>query len=258
MSKLTATLTSFGLSASEAVVYECGLKEGAQTVAEFSRLLGMNRVTVYHALNQLEQKGLIQKRTENGKLTVSVLREEGMKAYFTFEEAKLQNKKEMIADMFDRLPKAGKKLVRPEIEYFSGFEGITMALEIAFRTPSRHWDILSPKNNFFSQVDEEYAQYYLAERRKRKMTNRTLWENTWSVGHFTAQILQERNPRYIPEKYNGTFHSVMILFDTRALFISSRKEMQAVLINSADIYSTFQMQFQSLWDQSTPLQVEKS
>jgi hypothetical protein len=40
MSKLTTTLISFGLSSSEAAVYECGLKEGAQTVAELSRLLG--------------------------------------------------------------------------------------------------------------------------------------------------------------------------------------------------------------------------
>jgi sugar-specific transcriptional regulator TrmB len=215
MSKLTTTLISFGLSSSEAAVYECGLKEGVQTVAEISRLLGMNRVTVYHALHQLEQKGLLQKRTENGKLTVSVLREEGMNAYFAFEEAKLQNKKEEIAEMFARLPKTGKKSSKPEIEYFSGFEGITLALEIAFRTPSRHWDILAPKNNFFSQVDEEYAQYYLAERKKRNMTNRTLWENTWDVGHFTEKILQERNPRYIPEKYNGTFQSVMILFVRR-------------------------------------------
>ncbi len=250
MSKLTTILKSFGLSSSEAVVYECGLKEGAQSVAELSRLLGMNRATIYHAVYQLEQKGLLQKRTENGKLLVSMLREEGMKAYFSFEEEKLANKKEAVADIFKSLPKLEKKSAKPEIEYFSGFEGVAMALEIAFRTPSRHWDILAPKNNFFSQIDEEYAQYYLTERKKRKMTNRTLWENTWNIKGFTPQVLQERNPRYIPEKYNGTFHSVMILFDTRALFISSKKEMQALLINSADIYSTLQMQFQSLWDQS--------
>lgn len=254
MTKLITTLVSFGLSSSEAAVYECGLKDGAQTAAEFSRLLGMNRVTVYHALNQLEQKGLVQKRTENGKLTVSMLREEGMKAYFAFEEEKLKNKKEAVAEMFSRFPKARKKEPKPEIEYFSGFDGVTMALEIAFRTPSKHWDILAPKNNFFAQIDEEYAEYYLAERKRRKMTNRTLWENTWNITSMSAKVLQERNPRYIPEKYNGTFKSVMVLFDNRALFISSKKEMQAVLINSADIYSTLQMQFQSLWDQSTPLQ----
>ena len=93
MSKLKTILTSFGLSPSEASIYECGLKEGDTDIAHLSRLLTMNRATAYHAVHQLEQKGLLQKRIQNGKLVVSMLREEGMQAYFSYEESKLREHK---------------------------------------------------------------------------------------------------------------------------------------------------------------------
>ena len=142
--------------------------------------------------------------------------------------------------------------MQPDIEYFSGFEGVRMALEIAFRAKSNHRDILAPKNNFFSEIDETYALYYLAERKKRHITARTLWEKTPAKQALRAEVLRERNPRFLPEKYTGTFRSVMILFDNRALFVSTTKEMQAILVNSIDVCSTLKLQFNILWDVSEP------
>jgi sugar-specific transcriptional regulator TrmB len=250
MSQLTSTLQSFGLSHTEAVVYECGLKEGDTDVAHISRLLGLNRATVYHAIHELERRGLLLKRTENGKLMISMLREEGIKAYFNFEEAKLRERKDALERLFERMPKAKGKGGMPEIEYFTGFTGVKMALEIALRAKGRKWDILAPKHNFFSEADEDFAAYYLAERRKRRIVSRSLWEKTKDVVHVSEEVMRERNPRYLPRRYNGSFTSVMILFDERALFISSTKEMQAILINSSDIASTLRMQFDALWSSS--------
>jgi sugar-specific transcriptional regulator TrmB len=247
MSQLTSTLQSFGLSHTEALVYECGLREGDSDVAHISRLLGLNRATVYHAIHELERRGLLLKRTENGKLMISMLREEGIKAYFNFEEAKLRERKDALERLFERMPKAKGKGGVPEIEYFTGFAGVKMALEIAFRAKSKRWDILAPKRNFFSEIDEDYARYYLLERKRRRIVSRSLWEKTKESIRLSEEVLRERNPRYLPRKYTGTFSSAVILFDERALFVSSTKEMQAILINSADIVSTLRMQFDALW-----------
>jgi sugar-specific transcriptional regulator TrmB len=252
MSRLTTTLTSLGFSSSEARVYESSLREETTDVPTLSRLLGMNRATVYHAVHSLEQKGFLQKRIENGRLLISALREEGVEGFFSFETSRLLEQKKSLESLFASLPKQAQRNKAPAIEYFSGVEGVRMALEIAFRTKSKHWDILAPKQNFFSEMSEEYADYYLGERRKRHLTARTLWENSFGTARLSSEVVRERNPRFLPKTLAVPFRSVMILFDTRALFVSSIKEMQATLINSSDICSTLQMQFDALWSISTP------
>ncbi len=250
MTHITAALTSFGFSATEAAVYEAGLRQGACTVATLSRLLGMNRATTYHHLHVLEQRGLAHKRMENGRLVVTMAREEGLRALFNFEEAQYKERKERLLEVCAKLPapKAAERM--PDVQYFSGLAGIRMALEIAFRTKSTHWDILAPKKNFFSDIDEAYAAYYLKERKDRRITSRSLWEKTSENVRVSRDVIKERQPRFIPKVHMLPFHAVLILFDTRALFISSVREMQAVLINSADISSTLQMQFNVLWELS--------
>ncbi len=248
MSAIISTLTAIGLSAKEAMLYEAGLKNGESDVPTLARLLGMNRATVYHHLHTLERRGLLYKRIENGRMVVTMAREEGLRALFAYEEHALQEHKERLETLLQKLPKATRVAARPDVQYFSGLEGIRMALEIAFRTKTKHWDIIAPKKNFFSDIDEEYAAYYLSERKRRKITSHSLWEKTSENIRLSQDVIRERQPRYLPKEHLIPFRSVLILFDTRALFISSTNEMQAVLINSSDIHSTLQMQFSVLWN----------
>lgn len=247
MTYITATLKYFGLSETEARVYEAGIRRGETDIATLSRLLGMNRATTYHNIHALEQKALVYKRIENGRLVVTMAREEGLQSLFNFEEAKFKERKDRIQELFKRLPAQKQMMKEPDVQYFSGNEGVRMALEIAYRTKSKHWDIIAPRNNFFSEIDEEYAAYYLSERKKRKISSRSIWERTSENVRLNEEIIKERNPKYLPKGHDTPFRAVLILFDTRALFISSTQEKQAVLINSADICSTLQMQFNVLW-----------
>lgn len=246
MSKFTTALQAYGLSLTEARVYEAGLKEGEVTVSQLSQELSLNRATTYHAVHELATRGLLKKRTENGTLIISMIRND-VDSFFLYEEKKLQERKESLHYFFKHLPAPKKKEKTPDVEYFSGFDGVRMALEIALRAKSHHWDIIAPKNNFFSEIDEDYSNYYLLERKRRKITSRSLWENS-EKRTTRIETIKERNPRYIPKQHQGSFHSILILFDKKALFISSAKEMQATLINSPSIYSTLQMQFNALWD----------
>ena len=256
MTVITSSLVALGLAEAEAALYEVGLRQGETDVATLSRVLHMNRATAYHYIHSLEQKGLVHKRTENGRILISMLREEGLQSYFDFEEAKAAERKQQLQALFARLPAQKKAENRPDVQYFSGYEGVRMALEIAFRATSKHWDIIAPKKNFFSDIEESYATYYLAQRKRRGISSRSLWEKTAENIRVSNEIARERAPRYLPKKYTSPFHAVLILFDSRALFISSTKEMQAVLINSADMCSTLQMQFNVLWKLSEPAQMQ--
>lgn len=247
MTYITSTLKYFGLSDTEARVYEAGIRQGETDIATLSRVLGMNRATTYHNIHALERRGLVYKRVENGRLVVTMAREEGLQSLFNFEEAKFKERKENMQELLKRLPEKKRITQVPDVQYFSGDEGVKMALEIAYRTKSRHWDIIAPRNNFFSEIDEEYAAYYLTERKKRKISSRSIWEKTSENARLNQEIVRERNPRYLPKSHNSPFRAVLILFDTRALFISSAKEKQAMLINSSDVCSTLQMQFDVLW-----------
>ncbi|KND51455.1 MAG: hypothetical protein ABA06_04070 [Parcubacteria bacterium C7867-001] len=250
MSKLTTTLESLGLTKSEARAYEAGLAQDSCSIERLSRVLGMNRATLYHALYELEKKGLARKRTENGKLLVSMVREEGLRAFLAEEERSLEERKEAITSIIERLPKPKGGPTLPDVEYFSGMEGISMALDIAFRAKSKRWDVIAPKTNFFSEADEDFAEFYLRERKRRGIVARSLWEKTEKNIRVSQEVMKERRPRYLPQAYNGRFKGIVILFDTRVLFVSSFEEKQAILINSEDMHSTLSVMFDSLWSAS--------
>lgn len=258
MSAFTRALEESGLSHTEAIVYEAGLKEGETDISRLSMVLNLNRATAYHAVHELAQRGLLSKRIENGRLVISMIKEDVAETLFNYEEEKMKERKLTLHQFFKNIPSPRRKSKEPDAEYFTGFDGIRMALERAFRAKSRRWDIIAPRHNFFSEVDEQYASYYLAERKKRGIVSRTLWEKTAASGRLRGNLIKERQPRYLPDSCSGTFNSVIILFDGQVLLISSTKEMQAMLVNSPDLYSIFKMQFNILWDISKPVTESKA
>ena len=248
MTRLAKLLLDIGLTETETTVFDHLYHNGRNTASTISLTLSKNRATIYHALHSLTTKGLLLIEKENGTNYFSVPNKEIFSSYFEHKEEMIHNHKKDVEEYMTKNKPLIKKS-KETTEFYTGDEGIRMALEKAFRCKTKRWDIIAPKNNFFTNINEEFADYYINSRKKYKILSRSLWERTKNKPLLVSKILQEeRNPRYLDEKASGSFSSILILYDNSALCISSHKERTAIIIQSESMHSVLKMQFDLLYD----------
>lgn len=250
MSQIKNILHKLGLTDTEIEIYLSGLAYDKIGVKELEKTTRINRTTIYHALDTLLQKGLVSKR-ESGtgaKLLFSMTEPENIKKFLDREIKLLQEKKLEVDSIIPLLlDRTGQKAEDFKVSHFEGIEGIKLVVEEALYCRSREWSIIAPKINFFSQFDRTYARYYLKTRKENRIKARSLWEYSPDSRALTSEELRDREPRYLPKNLRGQFQSVIIIFDDKVAFISSLKNLSAILIQSREIQETMTALFSGLW-----------
>ena len=250
MNQIKNSLHRLGLTETEAEIYLAGLSYDAVSVKELEKTTRINRTTIYHALDTLVQKGLVSKRESGAgvKLLFSMASPENIKKFLDGEIKRIQEKKEQIDVILPLLMERAKQKEEIfKVSHFEGIEGVKLVIEEALYCRSRTWDIIAPKKNFFSEFDSAYARYYLKTRKANQIKSRSLWEYNPDSRSLTAEELADRKPRYLPQEMHGHFKSVVIVFDDKTLFISSIKNLSAILIQSEEINETMSAIFSGLW-----------
>lgn len=250
MSRLTTLLTGIGLGDTEVKVFDHLYHNGERSASTISTTLSLNRATCYHALHTLGERGFVVSETKNGTKYFSITEGDILLQYFEYEKEKLEHHK---SDFKDYLQTHKPKVAKGEEStmLYSGEEGIRVALEKAFKCTSKKWCVIAPKNNFFTGSTEDFATYYLERRKKYKIHARSLWETPKTGSPSVKKIInEERSPRYL-SKNAPSFTSMVILFDSSALFISSYQERSAILVNSESVASLLKMQFEELYKIAT-------
>jgi sugar-specific transcriptional regulator TrmB len=250
MEQIEKILSKMGLNDTEIGIYLAGLSYDFLGVKELEKATRINRTTIYHALGTLMTKGLVAKK-ESGtgaKLLFSMTGPENIKKILDREiEILNERKKEMdkIIPLLKGRAKSREEAIK--VSHFEGAEGIKLVVEEALYCRSREWKIIAPKKNFFSDFDPDYARYYLNTRKSRGIKAMSLWEYSPSNRALTAEEQRERNPRYLPKEMHGLFQSVIIMFDDKTAFISSLKNISAILIQSEEMNKTMSAMFLGLW-----------
>ena len=117
MNKLYKELKTFGLSEHESLVYMTLLETGEANIAQLTKKSGVNRSTVYLAIDSLKEKGLI-----------SAIKKK--KTLFYAEDPrkmidKLEEKKEILNKAMPSFLAAFALLdKKPDIRFFEGEDGI--------------------------------------------------------------------------------------------------------------------------------------
>lgn len=248
MEKVKTILKNIGLTETEMNVYLVGLSYPSVGVSELEKQTRIKRTTIYHALNTLMRKGLAAKKESAGKLAFIMTRPENIKRLIEKEIKMLQAHEQELDEI---IPLLSRRMAEKEgemaVSHYEGEEGVKLVIEEALYCRSRHWDIIAPAKNYFSEFSKEYAKYFLETRRQRNLTARSLWEYDFSRRILTREEIKNRNPRYLPEIMHGRFKSVIIIFDDKVAFISSLKELSAIMIQSEEIKNTMTAMFEGLW-----------
>lgn len=246
-SNLLRFLSDLGLSATEQQLYLAGLETSEATVDWLIQKTGINRTTSYHALGTLEQKGFCHQSKQQGRLVYVMSEPADLEAIIKSRENTLSQQKLQLQKLIPFFPSKETTDEHIQTEQFTGEDGVKQAIEKALYCKSRQWNIIAPKDNFFSQVDKTYARYFMQTRHERGIQSRTLWETNKSMDSLSLKDLRERKPRYLPPEFSKQFKSVVILFDNKALFITSKAKQTAVIVHSREIVQTLSVMFEALW-----------
>lgn len=226
----------------EAKVFTSVGVSGSLTATQVASLTLINRATVYHFLTLLTQKGLLYREQVNGIYVYTLCNEESLSGYVDKQIYELEEAKDTLSMLVRKLPK--RSLAKEtSVQMFQGEEGVKLAFEMAFQAKKKEWDVIAPKKNYLSEVDEPFMARYLKKR--KKIVTRTLWESSFGVA--TKEIVKERNIRYLSKEYQAVFTSLIIIFDSSALFVSAYKEQTASLVTSESIVSTLRVLFDMAW-----------
>lgn len=253
MKSLTTFLQSLGLSSTESNVYLAGLKEAA-TVEDFADNLAIKKSTLYHALSTLQDKGLAQSERRDGRLIFTMTAPENLNDYIAHQARELENQQITLERLLPLFPAPkNTNSISYKVEHYQSIEGAKAIVDNALNCKSQQWRIIAPRQNFFSDYDKDYAKYFLAKRRAHKIKAKTLWEAPLSQktkGNLSLGEIVTRNPRYLPSEYRGKFQSVIIIFDDSIAFISSLKNTESLLVQSAEFTSTMTVMFDAIWANS--------
>ena len=247
------TLEEYGLTSTEARLYAAGLRLSPCTIPELAKETQIKRPTIYHAINTLSEKGLVNEK-KNGTKTVFIMTNpEHINSLVETRRVHLDAQMKQLEILIPLLTASQQNLKRAfNVTHQHGVKGMKMVMDSAFRSKGRHWDIIAPYQNFLRSLGPEYSEQYLRTRKVRNITSRTLWENGFKGRKLTEEEQIERNPRYMPKTLQGKFTSMLILFDDKIAIFSSDEDLSAILIESKEIHAMFQAMFECLWEYSEP------
>jgi len=256
MADANALLASLGLTKTEISVYRAGLLLSPASATELARKTGIKRPTVYHALETLMLKGLAAKKGSGARLAFTMAEPKHLKSLVDRQIDTLERRKTTIDDLVPLLTKHAAPS-KVDVAHYEGLEGVRAVVEEALYCRSKRWEIIAPKENFFSQFDKAYTKYFLETRDRRGIVARSLWEKGLPRHVLSERELKQRNPRWLPDAMKGAFRSLIILFDDKVAIVSSYDALSAILIRSEEINATFTAMFDALWAGAEPYRPPK-
>lgn len=240
------TLARLGLVDSEIKVY-LAMLGGARKVAEIMKTTRQKRPTVYYALAKLAERGLLRKTGRADE----PYQPEPAERLRTVAENRVKEAGEIAKEIDGLIPHLGPKsgrLEKPQVAFYEGVEAVKNVIMETLYCKDRHIDSIAPRDNFFWGIGQSFAASYVAERARRKIKTRNLWEAPIDPKRMREQDYRGLSEiRVLPKVMHGRFSTTVFLFDDKTLYISSLKNAYALLVTSQEHHDAMTAMFDGLW-----------
>ena len=248
MKQAKEILTELGLSDSEVSLYVSLVKGGALTARELMRDTGAKRPTVYYALRQLQERGLVSKTGSVGVERFQAEDPHTLTNLISFKKQHLEKIENELKDVIPLLRLGGEPHEgMPGIHFFEGDTAVKQIITETLYGRDRHIDSLAPSDNFFWQIGQEFSADYISQRVRKKISTRNLWEEPLEPEIMLRSYKGLSQVRILPEVMRGKFKTTIFLYDDKVLYISSRKAGYALLVKSKEHYETMKAMYDGLW-----------
>lgn len=237
---LQNVLTDLGLTDKEAKVYLAALELGPSTVSDLSVRSKVNRVSCYHIIEKLMERGYLSTYTENK-----------VKIYAATEPDLIrQDIREKYLRLKQALPDLRRlhgKTSHPRVRYYEGIEGIKKV----------YLDTLTAKSEILNYADSKsirhywpsYDQDYVLERVKRRIYLRGIAPDD-NYGKEVASKNADyfREIRLVPPGQYAFHNEINIYDDKVALTSFGQEEVLGMIIESQEIAETQRAIFMLAWN----------
>lgn len=248
-----ALLTKLGLSDTEATIYLTLLAYGALTAQETLVRIGGKRPTVYYALRQLVNRGLVRSVAAHGTHRFQAATPDALVSLVGMKRQELEGLNQELSEQLSSFPIAQGTTLKPIVTFVEGVAAMKQAVMDTLYTRSKHIDIITPKDNFFWQVGPTFSPAYIDERVRRKITTRNLWEEPLKPEILARSYQGLSTIRILPKIMHGMFASTVFMFDQTVMYISSLKAANILRVDSEEHTNLMCTMFEGLWVGSTEM-----
>lgn len=248
MEKSNEVLEQLGLSASEVQLFLTLVQRGALTARELTKLTRAKRPTVYYALRQLMDRGLVTRRGAAAAERFQAEPPESLQTLVSLRQQEVSSLSEKVAALIPHLQTAPTAHEgTPGVLFFEGADAMKRAIMDTLYCKSGHIDSLAPADNFFWQIGQEFSQRYIDERVRRAITTRNLWEKPLEPKILLKSYHGLSQVKILPAVMHGAFRTTIFLYDQEVMYISSVESGYVLIVKSREHYELMKAVYEALW-----------
>jgi len=235
------SLQIYGLEEKEIKVYLAVLRLGNATVKEIAEVSKVKRTTVYLVAEKLTRKGIFgQFKAKYGTHYVA----SSPRSLIN----RLDNIKSEVNAIIPQLEAIENKgMDEPSVRYYKGKEGYLQILDDSLNSHSDEILYLGSETLLSNILSEDYiTKKYIPERIKKSISFREIiMRDQFSIKLERNAFKELRQIKFLPD--NAVFRANTLIFRNKVAYLSSKKELTAVLIESQDIADAERQKFELLW-----------
>lgn len=241
--KINKVLEEFGLNKTKGTVYLAALSVGTGTAQEIALQAGLPRTTTHEILAQLLAMGLVSLTTRGRTRIYTAENPQKLKNILKEKERKLDA---VLPELSSLLNTTG---VRPHIRFYAGLSGIKTVFQDTLTCQSKVLRGILSMEDLYRVPGPEYMDWYVGERINAGITLQVIRSAQKEVAEvWPASHAEKRELRYAP--MNQIFPMTVYLYDNKVGLIGTQKENFGMIIESADLYQTFNNLFSVMWEVS--------
>lgn len=252
---LKQILEKAGVQKTAADIYLRLLEAGPTSARQLAENLSIPRPSAYDNLKILIKKGLVVEFEKENKKMFSVDDVQNLSHLLHRQSESLKQSEEELSRLLPSLAQ-NTKTIEPKIQFYSGLEGIKRILNDFRWYKSIETYSMWPISDMVKLLGEEY----LIALNKTRIRNRISIKGIWPSGKTVP--LKEypflgvggghlRELRIAPKSMS--WNMSYWIYDDKAAFISSQKELFGFIVHSNDFVELLKTQFEVIWKLSIPI-----
>jgi len=247
LEKVEKALLQLGFTEKEIATYVVLLEIGAGSVQQISRATEINRVSVYAAIDELKQKGLVVE-SRKGKKKLFVAESPDLIAVLLDEKKrKLLKEEKNLQNMVLPILKAinVRQENKPQIKFFEGREGITRVFDEYILKNSRDVINYGSYETATQVVSFKEEMGYFQDIAKKKTFYRMILEDTPLNRKFAQAGRGVAHAKFLPA---GTKIFSDIVVSGPVVALISYEKGNATLIEDGSIAQAIKIVLDFMWE----------
>lgn len=250
---IEAFLRDLELTDKEIEVYLACLALGETTIIPLCRRTHLPRTTVFHILERLKDRQLIEITQTRARRLYTPLPPRRLMTSLGQQKTKLEKRIETLEELLPAFNAAySASLFEPRIRYFRGSDEIRLIYEEILEAPVDEVLYISEIKKVDVVLGQDFLRSWIKRRIAKGIKTRAIWVKSEAVLDeplYRPSKKNLRSVRYAPADFKSPTHTMV--YGDNVVFIMTAHENIGMVITSRDLATSVRNQWKQLWKVST-------